>query len=589
MPDLIDRATLDFYLSDWLGLGEVLARREFAEHSLESVGAMLDTADRLAQSHFLPHFKKADREEPVHGPDGVLVIPEIRAAIAAYAEAGFAAAPFAAEIGGLGVPNLVHTAATAFFMAANVPTASYSMLTVGNAGLIAHFGTAAQIAAFVTPALEGRWTGTMCLSEPQAGSSLADIVTRAVADGEDELGPRYKLTGNKMWISGGDHDAADNIVHLVLAKIPGADGKLVAGSKGISIFIVPKFLLDETRNDVTLAGLNHKMGFRGTTNCLLNLGEQGGAVGWRVGEVGQGLPIMFQMMNEARIGVGLGATMMGYRGYRLALDYARQRPQGRAIGSRDVASKQVPIIEHADVKRMLLACKAYSEGALALILYCSKLVDDAKTAGTQEARAEAEAVLGLLTPVAKTWPSEFALAANDIAIQVHGGYGYTRDFDVEQLYRDNRLNPIHEGTTGIQALDLLGRKIFKDGGKIYAQFGVRVMAVIEAAPADFGDEAAALHAAMTALSDTLGALRGANNETEMLANATNFLSAFGHVVLGFIWLSLVAKLPGEGDFAAGKKAAARFFFAFEMPKVAAWLAPVARRDRLTVTMQDAWF
>jgi len=589
MPDLIDRATLDFYLNDWLGLDELLVRPAFAEHSGESVAAMLDTADRLAQSHFLPHFKKADAQEPVHGPEGAQVIPEIRAAIAAYAGAGFAAAPFAPEIGGLGVPNLVHTAATAFFMAANVPTASYSMLTVGNAGLIAHFGTAKQVEIFVTPELEGRWTGTMCLSEPQAGSSLADITTRAVEDGEDELGPRYKLTGNKMWISGGDHDAAENIVHLVLAKIPGSDGKLIAGSKGISIFIVPKFLLDGSRNDVTLAGLNHKMGFRGTTNCLLNLGEKGGAVGWRVGEIGQGLPIMFQMMNEARIGVGLGATMMGYRGYRLALDYARVRPQGRAIGSRDVASKQLPIIEHADVKRMLLACKAYSEGALALILYCSKLVDDAKTALSEEARAEAEAVLGLLTPVAKTWPSEFALAANDIAIQVHGGYGYTRDFDVEQLYRDNRLNPIHEGTTGIQALDLLGRKIFKDGGRIFAQFGARVMAVIAAAPADFENEAVALRAAWGALGETLEALRGANGEAEMLANATNFLSAFGHVVVGFIWLSLVAKLPGDGDFAAGKKAAARFYFAFEMPKVAAWLAPVAARDRLTVTMRDEWF
>lgn len=590
MPDLIDRATLDFYLNVWLGLGEVVGRPAFADHSVESAGAMLDTADKLAQSHFLPHFKKADREEPVHGVDGAQVIPEIATAIKAYADAGFAAAPFPVDIGGLGVPNLVHTAATAFFMAANVPTASYSMLTVGNAGLIVKFGTAQQIATFVSPELEGRWTGTMCLSEPQAGSSLADIVTRAVPDGEDELGPRYRLTGNKMWISGGDHDAAENIVHLVLAKIPGEDGKLVASSKGISIFIVPKFMPGtQARNDVQLAGLNHKMGFRGTTNCLLNLGEAEGAVGWRVGEVGQGLSIMFQMMNEARIGVGLGATMMGYRGYRLALDYARVRPQGREIGTRDVASCQVPIIEHADVKRMLLACKAYTEGALALILYCAKLVDDAHTAATEDARAEAEAVLGLLTPVAKTWPSEFALAANDIAIQVHGGYGYTRDFDVEQLYRDNRLNPIHEGTTGIQALDLLGRKIFKDGARIFAQFGVRMMAVIEATPVDFGNEAAALRSGFAALDDTLAALRGANGEAEMLANATNFLSAFGHVVLGFIWLDIVARLPGEGDFAAGKKAAARFFFAFEMPKVAAWLAPVKGLDRLTVTMQEGWF
>jgi alkylation response protein AidB-like acyl-CoA dehydrogenase len=589
---IIDRPTLDFLLYDWLGAEALLERPQFAEHSRESVGAMLDTADKLAESHFLPYFKKGDREEPFQDSAGAHVIPETRAAIVAYAQAGFAAAPFPELIGGLGVPNLVHNAATAFFMGANVPMASYSMLTVGNAGLIAHFGTAKQIETFVTPELEGRWTGTMCLSEPQAGSSLADIVTKAVPDGEDELGVRYRLTGNKMWISGGDHDASDNIVHLVLAKIPGPDGRLIAGSKGISIFIVPKFLPDGTRNDVTLAGLNHKMGFRGTTNCLLNFGESGGAIGWRVGEVGQGLPIMFQMMNEARIGVGLGATMMGYRGFRLALDYARTRPQGRLVGSRDVAAKQVPIIEHADVKRMLLAAKAYSEGSLALILYCSKLVDDAKTAATPEERDEAEAVLGLLTPVAKTWPSEWALAANDIAIQIHGGYGYTRDYDVEQLYRDNRLNPIHEGTTGIQGLDLLGRKILRDGGKIFAQFAARVAVTTAEAEQKYPAESKALAAAMDALQTALRSLGAANSEADMLANATNFLSAFGHTVLGFLWLGIALKIDQtscDEDFAAGKQAAAKYFFAFEMPKVAAWLAPVTARERLSITMQDGWF
>ncbi len=590
MP-IIDRPTLDFLLYNWLETESVLARPAYADHSRESVAAMLDTAERLAESHFLPVFKKADREEPYQDAEGAHVIPETRAAIMAYAEAGFAAAPFPAALGGLSVPNLVHQAATAFFMAANGPLAGYSMLTIGNAGLIAHFGTARQIETFVTPELEGRWTGTMCLSEPQAGSSLADIVTRAVPDGEDGLGARYRLTGNKMWISGGDHDASDNIVHLVLAKIPGPDGRLIAGTKGISIFIVPKILPDGTRNDVILAGLNHKMGYRGTTNCLLNFGENGGALGWRVGEAGQGLPIMFHMMNEARIGVGLGATMMGYRGFRLALDYARQRPQGRPIGARDAAAKPVPIIEHPDVKRMLLACKAYAEGALALILYCARLVDDAKTAASEEEREEAEAVLGLLTPVAKTWPSEWALAANDIAIQVHGGYGYTRDFDVEQLYRDNRLNPIHEGTTGIQGLDLLGRKILRDRGRIFRQFAARVERVIGAARVSFPAEALALEQALGDLGGCLLALGELNDEAEMLANATNFLSAFGHTVLGFIWLDLALAASGTADEALreGKMAACRYFFAFEMPKIAAWLAPVTGRERLSITMRDGWF
>jgi hypothetical protein len=403
-----------------------------------------------------------------------------------------------------------------------------------------------------------------------------------------------------MWISGGEHDASDNIVHLLLAKIPGPDGKLIPGAKGISIFITPKFLPSGERNDIVLAGLNHKMGNRATTNCLLNLGEgttfqpEGapGAIGWRVGEVGQGLPIMFRMMNEARIGVGLAAAMSGYRGYQLALDYARVRPQGRPLGARDVTTPQVPIIQHADVKRMLLACKAYTEGALALILFCAKLVDDSHTAPTPEARQTAATLLGLLTPIAKTWPSEYALAANEIAIQVHGGYGYTRDFDVEQLYRDNRLNAIHEGTTGIQAIDLLGRKLLRDGGQGFKLFADRLDDAVQAAPSRFADQARALHAATSNLAACLATLTAANDEVEALSNATNFLWAFGHTVVGLIWLELAtvaARAPQGSDAAAGRIAACEFFFAFELPKVAAWLAPVASVNRRVVTMQDAWF
>jgi len=594
MSQLIDRDMLAFLLYDWLGLENLLAR---TEHSRDSVDAMLDTAARLAESHFLPSYKKADREEPWADEHGAHVIPEVRTAIRAYAEAGFLAAPFAPEHGGLGIPAIVHSAASAFFAAANGALSGYSLLSVGNAGIIAEFGTDAQRETFMAPQLEGRWTGTMALSEPQAGSSLADITTKALPDGEDTLGPRYRLSGNKMWISGGDHDASDNIVHLVLAKIPDDTGKLIPGTKGISIFIVPKFLPSGARNDVVLAGLNHKMGNRGTSNCLLNFGEgtrftpegAAGAIGWRVGEIGQGLPIMFRMMNEARIGVGLGATMTGYRGYRLALDYARNRPQGRPIGTRDVASKQTPIITHPDVKRMLLAAKAYSEGALALILYCAKLVDESRTAPTEEARAEAEAILGLLTPVAKTWPSENCLAANDLAIQVHGGYGYTRDYDVEQLYRDNRLNPIHEGTTGIQGLDLLGRKILRDGGAVFSRFGALVLQTAQVAPPDFAAEAATLEAAVGALGHCVRRLAGANGETEMLANATNFLSAFGHAVVGYVWLGIVTAIKQDSPATAGKRAAARYFFAFEMPKIAAWLAPVSARSSVTMEMREEWF
>lgn len=602
MKGVIDRTTLDFLLHEWLRLDEVLARPAYSEHSTESVAAMLDAAERLAESHFLPYFKKADRDEPYQDEEGAHVIPEVRRAIAAYGEAGFAGAAFPTELGGLGAPTLVHIAASACFAGANGPLAAYNLLSIGNAGIIGHFGTPAQIETFMRPQLAGRWTGTMALSEPQAGSSLADITTRALPDGDDALGPRYRLFGNKMWISAGDHDAADNIVHLVLAKIPDPDGRTVAGTKGISIFIVPKFLPTGERNDVVLGGLNHKMGNRGTTNCLLNLGEgvkikpggASGAIGWRIGEPGAGLPIMFRMMNEARIGVGLSAAMTGYRGFRLALDYARSREQGRPAGNPDAAAKPVPIIEHADVRRMVLACKTYSEGALALILYCAKLVDDAHTAAGAEEREASESLLSLLTPVAKTWPSEYGLAANDIAIQVHGGYGYTRDFDVEQLYRDNRLNAIHEGTTGIQALDLLNRKILRDRGKSLSLLAVRVDAAIAAAPPGFASEAEALRAAMTKIARAVEALRGIPDDAQRSSHATNFLSAFGHAVLGYIWLSVASAArsgPGTGraDFAAGKHAACRFHFAYEMPKIDAWLAPVMTRNPLLATMRDAWF
>jgi alkylation response protein AidB-like acyl-CoA dehydrogenase len=605
MAELVERETLDFFLYEWLRLDDKLAQGAYADHTRESVDAMLDTATRLAENEFLPCFKKGDRQEPYQDEDGAHVIPEIRSLIKAYADAGFFAAGFPQDMGGLGLPTLVQTAASAIFSAANVPALSYSTLAVGNARLIARYGTALQRHIFVEPQIAGDWTGTMALSEPQAGSSLGDIVTRALPDGEDALGPRYRRFGNKMWISGGDHDASDNIVHLVLAKIPGPDGRLVDGAKGISIFIVPKFIPDlaggaMTRNDIVLAGLNHKMGFRGTTNCLLNFGEgtrfrpmgQAGAVGWRIGDVGQGLPIMFFMMNEARVGIGLGAAMMGYRGFRLALDYARSRPQGRPAGSRDPASKQVPIIEHADVRNMLLACKAYSEGALALLLYCARLIDETHDAPTPEGRGEAAALLALLTPVAKTFPSEFGLAANDIAIQVHGGYGYTRDYDVEQLYRDNRLNPIHEGTTGVQAMDLLGRKILRDATGALGLLTARIEAAIAEAPSLLSDEATSLRGALGAVQSCHESLRACNSEAEALANATNFLRAFGHVVVGFIWLSVGSAASGRaagGALREGKIAACRYFFAFEMPKVAAWLAPVAGRSRVTLEMRDGWF
>lgn len=539
----------------------------------ETVDAVLDLASRLASDAFLPHYKQSDQNEPRLDADGVHILPAIGAALREYAEAGFFAAGFDEELGGLGLSTAVSSAILAQFAAANIATAAYPMLTAANARLVATFGSAAQIKHFAAPLITGQWFGTMCLSEPQAGSSLADIRTRAVPESSDALGERYRLTGSKMWISGGDQDVSENIIHLVLAKIPQPDGTLPEGTEGISLFIVPKVLPDGGRNDIAVAGLNHKMGYRGTANCLLNFGETVGATGWLIGEPGRGLAQMFHMMNEARIGVGVGAAALGMRGYRLSLQYAQERLQGRPAGVRIGAP--VAIIEHSDVKRMLLAQKAYAEGALALCLYCASLVD-------RKNDDNAAMLLALLTPVAKTWSAEYGLAANDLAIQIHGGYGYTRDFDVEQLYRDNRLNPIHEGTTGIQAGDLLGRKILRDELPFKVALArVEACAAMAAGKPQLAPHASALSAAWSRIAETIAALRSAGRDVAM-NNATYFLWAFGHAVMAWLWLEVALetqRAAGEGEvgasFASGKLRACRYFFECELPKASAWLDVVA--------------
>lgn len=604
-----DREAIDFLVHDWLDAEALTARAHYGDHSRETFDALLDLAEKIAENEFLPSFKPGDRDEPELKPDGTVTVnPLIKRAVQAYLDAGFQLSSFPADQGGMQMPHLVASAAKVFFQAANVAAGAYPMLSTGNTRVLLTRGSRELIDAFAVPQLEGRALGTMCLSEPQAGSSLGDITTRAEFECDDSLGQRYRLTGRKMWISGGDHDITDDICHLVLAKIPGPDGKLPAGTKGISIFAVPKRIPAEvagevTRNDVVVAGLNHKMGYRGTTNCLLNFGEgtqhrpmgRAGAAGWLIGEAGEGLAIMFLMMNEARIGVGLGAAAQAWRGYLLSAQYARERRQGRLAHDRN-ASEQVPLIAHADIRAMLLAQKAYAEGALALCLYSARLVDEIHSAADENARAEAETLLALLTPVNKTFPSEFGPAANSLAIQCHGGYGYTRDFDVEQLYRDNRLNPIHEGTTGIQAMDLIGRKIMADRGEGLKLLAARVAGTMDAAAKAGGLETRtkAVGDAMAAVSQAIGA-QAASPETAF-ANATPLLFAFGHTVIAWLWLdqavaakrALAAGTASE-RFLRGKLAAMDYFIDFELPRVNAWLAPFATGSRAALDAADDIF
>jgi len=609
------RQTIDFLLSDWLRITTLTDRPRFADHSAETFSQVLDTCEKIARDKFAPFNRLVDTEEPrvVSGPDGdQVVLPQAtQDAWDAYAASGLLSAAQNYDIGGMQLPYTVELAANAFFSKASV-SISASMLSVGNANLLMVHGTPLQQQVFALNEFSGRFSGTMCLSEPQAGSSLSDVATRAVPDGDgfgaDPLGPRYRLKGNKMWISAGEHELTENIIHLVLAKIPGPDGKTIPGTKGISLFIVPKKLVDTDarltgeRNDVALAGLNHKCGWRGTTNTLLNFGEgkfkpggQPGAVGYLVGQPGQGLRCMFHMMNEARIGVGMAATMLGMAGYEASLDYARQRPQGRPStpAGKDAAAPQVQIIEHADVKRMLLAQKAYAEGALALELYCARLVDEQHT-GDDGAARQAALLLEVLTPIAKSWPSEWCLEANSLAIQVHGGYGYTRDFPVEQYWRDNRLNMIHEGTHGIQALDLLGRKVVMDGGAGLLLLATTINTTIDRAGQVPGlaGHAATLAAALQRLGAATKAAWATGKPDDALANATPYLQAFGHVVLAWVWLDVALAAHGSSQpdaFVQGKLQCCRYFHAFELPKIDAWLQVVATRSPICRDMQDAWF
>jgi butyryl-CoA dehydrogenase len=613
------RSTLDFLLFEWLEVSNLQQRERFSDHSRETFDAVLDTCERIAKEKYAPFNRLVDTEEPRFDGEKVILPQATHDAQKAYAESGMLSASQDYDIGGMQLPYTVEAAANSFFAMASVSMGS-GLLTVGNANLLMVHGSDLQRQVFALNEFSGRWSGTMCLSEPQAGSSLSDVMTRATPDGDafasDPLGARYRLKGNKMWISAGDHELTENIVHLVLAKIPDTDGKLIPGVRGISLFIVPKKMVNEkaeltgVRNDVALAGLNHKCGWRGTTNTLLNFGEGkfrvqtdntasdgSGAVGYLVGEPGRGLSYMFHMMNEARIGVGMAATMLGMAGYEASLAYAKNRPQGRPVAGgsqkvvKDAAQAQVRIIEHADIKRMLLAQKSYSEGALALELYCAKLVDEQHT-GDASSADEARLLLEVLTPIAKSWPSEWCLEANSLAIQIHGGYGYTRDFPVEQYWRDNRLNMIHEGTHGIQGMDLLGRKVLMEEGRGVHLLGARMRDTADKAMV-YADLAADAKALNTALQKVIAATQMAwssGQPQEALANAVPYLQAFGHLVLAWIWLDVSASCRGAQTPAqTGRQAAAKYFFHYELPKIDAWLQVVSNRDMTCANLAEDAF
>jgi butyryl-CoA dehydrogenase len=593
MSVIVNRRDLEFLLYECEQIERLFQGAPYAHLDRETVDSMIDSAQAIAEEFYLPVAARIDAQAPQFVAGGDVVLPpETGRALRAYADAGLFGQTFAQNAGGLELPYVVSTAINGLFSAANQSIANYSMLTVAAAHLLEKWGSERQKRLFLSKMLHGQWLGTMCLSEPQAGSSLADITTRAESAGEGT----YLIRGTKMWISGGEHNLTENIVHLLLAKIPGGP----PGVKGISLFIVPKRRVDERggpgeTNNITLVGLNHKMGQRGTTNCLLNFGERGPTEGYLVGEPHQGLRYMFDMMNEARISVGHGAVTSGLAGYLYSLDYASERRQGRLPGHKDAASAQVPIIQHPDVKRMLLAQRAAVEGALALIFYCAALVDR-KTVAPAAAEAEdLELLLQVLTPIAKSWPSEHCLEANKWAIQVLGGAGYTLDHPVERLYRDNRLNHIHEGSYGIQGLDLLGRKVRLSGGRGLELLFARIRAML--ASVQHPD----LQPWAQSLADSIEHWRRATeaclrcpDEILGLANATTYLDAAGHVVIGWLWLRQAqiahARLAGAGPaaerkFYEGKVLACRYFFHYVLPGAAVMFDLVRSLDE-TCTLTE---
>jgi butyryl-CoA dehydrogenase len=597
---LVDPRDLDFFLWRVLEVERVTAYPHFAEHDRQGFAQVIETARRVAEDHFRPHAAKSDANEPRLEDGRVVLIPEIKQALDAFAEAGFLSAHHDYDLGGMQLPWVIQQAAFAHFKAANVPTAAYPFLTIAAANLIHAHGSEDQKALWLPPMLEGRVFGTMALSETQAGSSLSDVRTKArPIDGD-----RYAITGSKMWTSGGEHEMAENIVHMTLARIEGAP----EGVKGLSLFIVPRFRVDAAGrptgpNGVRLAGLNHKMGYRGTVNTVLSLGEQDDCEGRLVGPPNHGLAQMFHMMNEARVGVALGAIMLGYQGYQASLGYARDRCQGRHPGDKDPSTPQLPLIEHADVRRMLLQQKSVAEAGLLLALDLALRVDRQKHDPDPDVRAREGLMLDVLTPIIKAWFSERALDANSNAIQIMGGYGYTRDHPVERYYRDNRLNPIHEGANAIQEIDLLGRKVAMKDGAAFKAVIAEIDAALAEAPHVGGLEA--LTGALREARDrwvmtthTLIESAAERGSVRHLANAHAYMDLAGLTVFGWVWLrqaiaaSNALAQGAQGDqrnFLLGKLHAARYVAVWELPRTEQHASLLRGLDDTLTEMAPDWF
>ena len=575
-PLLVDR-DVDFLLHDVHRATELCALPHFAAHDRETFDLAVGSLRRIAREVFFPSFRATDLAPPQLRDGAVELHPAMKRMFAVLAEAGVLAATRPESVGGQQLPTLVATAANAYVCAGNAAGAGLAMLTTEAAHLLESFGSNALKARWMTALYEGRATGTMALTEPHAGSSLGDITTIASPAGDGT----WRVRGAKIFISGGEHDLTDDIVHMVLARTDGAP----AGARGVSLFCVPKRRDADgggtVPNDVTCTGVLHKIGWRALPSVALSYGDRGDCHGWLVGDEGRGLAQMFQMMNAARVGVGASAAATAYAGYREAVRYAVDRTQGRGLRSRDAKDPQVPIVAHADVRRMLLRQKAIAEGALSLVLATARLADLSEHAVDATERTRARWLLDLLTPVAKSFPAERGFEANTLAVQVHGGYGYTSEYLPELWLRDQKLNSLHEGTTGIQGLDLLGRKaVAANGEALQAWRSVIAEAAADGRSAglpsawcDALDEAAD---EVVALTFELASRGLAGDPEAMLAHSADYLELFSTVCVAWQWvLQAAAAKRAQGldeAFVDGKLRAAQYWLRTELPRVKALAA-----------------
>lgn len=570
----------------------------YAEHNRKMFDMVLKAAGKVAKDLLFPVFEEMDRKQPELVNGEVKVHPAVRKIMKEFGEGGWITARVPFELNGEQLPHLIADTCEYLFQCANYSANAYHGLTAGAANLIETFGSKELYDTYTPKMYQGKWQGTMALTEPEAGSSLSDITTMAEPTHEDY----YSIKGQKIFISAGDHDGVDNVVHLMLAKIEGAP----AGVKGISLFVVPKKRLDANGrlvgNDVVTSGVYHKLGYRGCPIVQLSLGDKNDCRGWLVGEPHNGLKYMFLMMNGARIGVGLGAAAMSTAAYYAALEYAKTRRQGRNVSQKDPTLPPVSIIEHADVKRMLLFQRAVNEGGVSVLMQCSKYLDLQHVVSDEE-KEKYILLLEILTPIAKTYPSEMGIQAISQGLQCLGGSGYCDDYPLEQYYRDARIHPIHEGTTGIQAMDLLGRKVVMQNGRAFRLLMTEIGDAVSTAMAfaALEEPARQLESALSNLQEVTGHLLKIAQERGpeyFLADATLYLELFGIVTVAWQWLLQgIAAQDALGNdvkkkdlnFYQGKMAALSYFFGYELPKASGLTQRLMQTDGLTVDMGTELF